>query len=217
MSTPTESGFGALQTGDILLFKGSAWYSRTLEWLGKAPYSHVGIVVKDPTYIGPELMGYYMLESGFGFGPDIEGKTRAGVQLNRLDDVLATYQPGQVYVRHLTVQRDARFYDTLRNLYLAHEHDNYDFDPFDWIEAKIRLDEDWKLTQCLFGWNDSRKTKAFWCSALVAFVYARLGLLEDPKDVPWTLVAPGELSSAGGKVLRFHNCSLADEIQLQWV
>jgi len=57
----------------------------------------------------------------------------------------------------------------------------YDLNPSDWEKALGRLE----------GRQESeQQSRSFWCSALVAYLFVELGLLD--KSVPWTLVAPHE-------------------------
>ena len=51
--------------GDIILFDGKKYIiSRIIEYILGSKWSHVGIILKDPTFIHPDLKGYYLLESG---------------------------------------------------------------------------------------------------------------------------------------------------------
>lgn len=56
----------SLETGDIILFRGNSWFSYALEWLGRSYYSHVGMIIKNPSFIDSALPdGIYILESGW--------------------------------------------------------------------------------------------------------------------------------------------------------
>ena len=53
-------------TGDIILFSGkNSWFSLMVEYFTSSPFSHIGIVLKNPTQIDPKLKGLHLLESGF--------------------------------------------------------------------------------------------------------------------------------------------------------
>jgi hypothetical protein len=203
-----------LQTGDILLFKGNWWYSRIIESLGMSNFSHTGLILRDPTYIRSDLKGLYILQSGLGLPDDINGKARSGVQLNKLEDDLKIYNQGDVFVRHLTAIRDERFYRIIANIYQEHMNDPYDTNFVDWVEAKILLDDGWSDANCLFPWNNARKDHSFWCSAFLAFIFCRLGLLADHDNLPYTLIAPKDWSSAGNE-LKFKACKLDPEMELR--
>lgn len=213
MTSIVEYTTDKLQTGDILLFKGSWWYSWLLEKLGKSPFSHCGMVLRDPTYIRSDLKGLYILQSGMGLPPDINGNVRSGVQLNKLEDDLKIYNSGEVFVRHLSTIRDSRFYKILKSVYNEHSNDPYDSHLMDWVEAKLMLDDGWKTADCLFPWNDVRRDHSFWCSALMAFIFCRLGLLQDSDNLPYTLIIPRDWSSSGNE-LKFKACELGSEIEI---
>ena len=66
-----------LQTGDIILFSNKkSWFSRLIEWKTQTKWSHVAIVLKDPTYINPSLQGLYIWESGAEKFGDSENKKK---------------------------------------------------------------------------------------------------------------------------------------------
>ncbi len=44
-----------LETGDLLLFHGSTFLSLFLEYMGQSKYSHVGIILKNPSFINESL------------------------------------------------------------------------------------------------------------------------------------------------------------------
>ena len=90
------------QTGDILVYHATRfWYSRFVEYFTDSKYCHVSMILKDPTYIHPDLKGIYILESGMEEFPDSEdGKYKLGVQIVPLKKVLEKYD-GQIYYRKL--------------------------------------------------------------------------------------------------------------------
>lgn len=186
-----------IDTGDILLFRGTSIVSRLLEYFGKSKYSHVGMVLKNPTYIHPELQdGLYILESSSNDTPDVEDhRFKIGVQIHRLEDVLNEFPQGSVYVRHLDFQRDETFYQHLTSVHSEVHNKPYDVNPVDWLRAE------WNLIHP-FPINSSyQKTGSFWCSALLCYLYSKLGFLETETD--WSLIAPREFSSEEGTIIRF--------------
>ena len=197
----------ALETGDILLFRGNHLVSKLLECFGRSKYSHVGMVVKNPTFIRPDLEdGLYVWESSSNDIPDVEDHRHIlGVQLHRLEDVLQQYPEGSVFYRRVSCTRDQTFYDALRTIHEEVHHKPYDLNPVDWLRAE------WNLVHPLEVNPAYQKTSAFWCSALLCYVYGRLGLLEAEMD--WSLIAPREFSAEEGTLLRFR-CSVAPEVPL---
>ncbi len=72
-----------LRTGDILLFdyEGDNSFFQLFSYIiGKtthSKYTHVGVILKDPTFIHPSLKGLYVWESGYEGTPDCEdGKVK---------------------------------------------------------------------------------------------------------------------------------------------
>lgn len=185
--------FDKLDTLDIMLFRGqNYWFSYVVEYLTWSDFSHVGIVLKAPTYISPELTGVYLLESGSENFPDAQDhQQKFGVQISDLTEILDTYV-GKVYYRKL--KQGNSIFDLLDLEYSLNERQKllntklaviykevydkpYDDFVFDLLRSEVQL----KVGDC-------RSEKRFFCSALVAYVYFRLGFL--PEDTEWDLIIP---------------------------
>ena len=196
-----------LQTGDLVLFHGSGWISKTLEWMGKSQYSHVGIIIINPCFLHPNLEnGVYVWHSSWGEAPDNKGQKHVfGVQLQKLEDVIKEYEPHSVYVRHITAHHDVIFYQQLVAIHKEVHGKPYDLHIMDWIMAELQLYHPVEISAL---W---KHTDRFWCSALVSYIYVRLGWI---KDVNWSLIAPREYSSmdATGQVI--FTCIVSDEVPL---
>ena len=82
-------------------------------------------------------------------------------------------------------------YEDVRNIL-------YDVNPVDWFKAAFGIDI-----------GDVHKKKTFWCSALVAYLYVKLGFL--PECIPWTIITPNEFSSTGDLNDRYIKCNLESE------
>jgi hypothetical protein len=193
----------SLETGDILLFRGNTFISYLLEYFGYSRYSHVGMVLKNPKFLNPDLEdGLYILESSWNNTPDAENhRFKTGVQIHRLDDILREYPSHSVYVRSLGCERNDAFYQRLSEIHTQIHDKPYDFNLYDWVCAKYNLD-------CKLPIDVSRNhTKSFWCSALVTYILYELDIIE--RNVNWTLVAPRELSDEG-KTLVF-KCPIGKE------
>lgn len=190
-----------LETGDILLFSDKKdFHSILIEKITNSKYSHVAMVLKNPTYINSELKGIYIIESSYENCVDaIDHKYKYGVQIQKLDDILIGFE-GEVYIRKLHCNKDNHFYTDLNIIYKDIKDIPYDLNPFDWIKASLHLDI-----------GNTHKINKFWCSALISYIYVRLNLL--PMSIPWTLVTPCELSSTGDIDNLFINCTLGvDEL-----
>jgi cell wall-associated NlpC family hydrolase len=195
-----------LQTGDIILFSGTSWISYLLTFFGRCPYSHVGMIVRNPHFLNPDLEdGIYLLESGWNNIPDSENHIiKTGVQLHFLSDILETCTKRSVYVRKIECVRDPAFYQTLCDLHTKINNQPYDLNPWDWIRAEYNLFSPFPLS------DDYQITNRYWCSSLLAYLFYHLELIQ---LVNWSMVAPREFSEHGSQ-LRFR-CGIGKE-ELLW-
>tara|TARA_B110000971_G_scaffold72321_1_gene74245 strand:+ start:1188 stop:1778 length:591 start_codon:yes stop_codon:yes gene_type:complete len=183
-----------LETGDIILFNGNYFMSHIIEYFTSSIYSHVGIILKNPDLGDATFEGIYLLESGRENTPDPENnRIKKGVQIINLEEKIKNFN-GQIYVRKLHCTRDKEFYEKIKNIHSAVHNIPYDLNPIDWIKADLQLDI-----------GNTHKTNTYWCSALVTYVYVKLGFLD--KNIPWSLISPQDLSSSCNK-LKFINCIL---------
>jgi hypothetical protein len=185
------------ETGDLLLFRGNHLLSKVLECFGRSKYSHVGMILKNPSYLRPDLEdGLYLLESSSNDTPDVEdNQFKIGVQIHRLEDILKEFPKGSVYIRYMDIPREEAFYTQIKEVHEEIHGKPYDLNPLDWIRAE------WNLIHPLDVDPKFQKTGSFWCSALLCYIYGRLNCLETEMD--WSLIAPREFSSEEGTLLRF--------------
>jgi hypothetical protein len=183
----------SLETGDILLYDTRWWYSRLIQYFSNGPYSHVAIVLKNPTWLDEKLTDtYYILESGGEKFKDEEtGKKICGVQIVPLDKIIDEYKNqgyGKLYYRKLKCSIDVQeLQKRIKDAYFKVQAKPYDFDVFDWLEAYKEVDkdiDDKTLTK------KYQRMNTFWCSALVSYIYVECGLLD--KNIPWTVVSPND-------------------------
>ena len=59
----------------------------------------------------------------------------------------------------------------------------YDIAPKDWIQAFFRRD------------SVPQKTDRFWCSALIGYIYTKIGILDPNTD--WSILRPSDFSLVG--------------------
>ena len=175
-----------MQTGDLLLFRGNAFYSRLIEYFSGSRYSHAAIFVQNPQRIGVELPnGDYVLHSSYGKSAET-GEVVYGVHLERLEDVMAVYPEGAVDVRLVHAERSLYFYKKLAEVHAKVRHIPYGTRLYDWLCAILGRE----LPEVSVWYCDTHR---FWCSSLVAYVYSELGWAS---DVNWTVVSPGQLAGA---------------------
>ena len=190
------------QTGDLILYNSNIWYSRLIEWGTGSKFSHVAMILRDPVYINPSLKGIYILESGYEDIPDkLSGKKTFGVQVIPLNYVLDLYKNsycGNLYYRQLKCQKNEIFEEKIKECINTTDGKSYDLNLIDWFKSLIDL----KI-------GNIHKTNTFWCSALIAYVYAHLGFLN--KDIDWTLIEPKKFSYFENGKLNYLNCHLEPE------
>lgn len=172
-----------LKTGDLILFSGSeSILSKIVQYFTNSSYSHIGMIVKDPCFTSPPLKGIYLWESGFeDFEDSEDGELKLGVQISDFNKVVkeANSNSTKLYVRKLN-HNIIIVSNKLDNIHNVVHNKPYDIVPRDWIEALKRKDD------------DPQKTDRFWCSALVGYIYTKLGFL--PKDTDWSILRPSDFS-----------------------
>jgi len=191
-----------LETGDILLFSnypsGILGYFDSLIRLGtQSQYSHIGIVLKDPEFLG--LKGLYMWESGSETKPDPQdGIKKIGVQITPIKEVLNNYKDsGHIFYRKLKCPKDLITTEKLKTIHHEVYLKPYDINPVHWLSA-------------VFTPNvNMNQTNSFWCSALVAYIYIELGILSS--DENWTLKRPSDFSLSAEHLKFSKDCELENK------
>lgn len=191
-----------LETGDILLYSTKIWYSKIIEYFSSSSFSHISIILKNPKFLNKKLKGLYVLESGFENTKDpIDNEYKFGVQITSLNKILNDYKNsniGDLYYRQLEYVRNDKFYENFYYIYNKISNKPYDTNIFDWIKALFNI-----------HLGNEKKTNKFWCSALVAFVYNKLNLIE---DICWTIISPKDFSYyEDDKTIKYINCKLIPE------
>ena len=192
------------KTGDLLLCDGNGegilgYFGNLIKFFTMSSYSHIGMVLQDPSFIHPTLKGTYVWESSWEGTPDPQdGKIKLGVQITPLDTFLKGYSgKGKVFLRKV-VCGDGVFNDeALSKIHDVVYKKPYDIVPKDWLGALLKRD------------TEPQKTDRFWCSALVGYIYTKLGLLG--KDTDWSILRPSDFSEKDCG-LDFIGCSLDKEV-----
>ena len=174
----------SLKTGDILLFSAEltfnpiSWFAKLIEVFTKSPYSHVGMILRDPIWISSEMKGLYLWESSYEGTPDPQdGKIKLGVEITPMEQVLKNSYDSQIWYRKINCSNDKL---TVFNLMKTHSevYDKpYDLYPGDWIEAYIRK-------------KGIPTIERYFCSAFVGFVYTTCNILS--KDTDWSIIRPSD-------------------------
>jgi hypothetical protein len=201
------------ETGDILLFNTqNKWYDFIIEKFSKSKFSHVGIILKSPSYLDEKLkVGIYLLESGKEeFTDSINNEFIYGVQVVDLDKVVEGFvstssqtkmKIGNLFYRKLNCERNEHFLNVCRDSIKKVYDCPYDLLPQDWIKSELHN----------YNGNKTQRLNTFWCSALACYLYVQLGFLD--KNTPWTLIQPTQFSFYEGKQLKLNdNINLEPEV-----
>jgi hypothetical protein len=181
-----------LETGDLILFSSNntgffGLFDKLIKLFTNSDYNHIGMVLKDPTYIDKDLKGYYLYESSWEGTPDpADGKIKLGVQITPLEEAFKN-NPGHAFLRKIKNTSDEKYKETFSdsNILYVYKKTNakpYDLNPVDWIEAFFRVDPTFNLG----------KEDRFFCSALVGYIYQQLGVLQENTD--WSIIRPSDFS-----------------------
>ena len=143
------------------------------------------MVLKDPTFINKDFKGLYIWESSWEGHPDPQDdKIKLGVQITPLEEILHAYQgKGHVFIRKLACGKETFNSTIMQDIHSVVYDKPYDIVPKDWIEAFFKKDD------------HPQKTDRFWCSALVGYIYTRVGVLTPETD--WSMLTPNDFSLSG--------------------
>jgi len=184
--------YSKFKTGDLLLFNNnkpsglSGLFTHLIQYGTHSDYSHVAMILKDPTFISPVLKGTFVWESSWEGKPDPQdGKIKLGVQITPLQEILDAYAGEVAIYRGINLDTPNDFFteENLKNIHDVVYDKPYDIIPTDWIGALFHRDA------------KPQKTDRFWCSALVGYIYTKCGILE--ADTDWSILRPSDFSVDG--------------------
>lgn len=182
-----------MQTGDLVLFarrRGIHLFSRLVDWATESDYSHVGMVLVNPTFIHPSLRGTYLWQSTSTHVKNAEDDKHVfGVQLTPLADAVRANTDYTLYVRSLCAGAAAFNPRVLARIHAAVHERPYDVVPRHWAAAALHRG------------GDAGDPDSFWCSALVGYVLVKLGILSHTTN--WRLLRPVDLASTAPVPLPF--------------
>lgn len=192
------------ETGDLILFHTNhdgSLFGRLIQFFTGSNYSHVGMILRDPTFIDKKLVGLLFLESAWENFPDCENNVKKlGAEIVDLERMMQGTGSMNLYYRKLTLKNGKKIDENkMKEIHKVIHNKPYDTVPNDWLQAFFNID------------TKPQKEDRFWCSALVGYVYTKLGLL--PKDTDWSILRPDFFSDS-------NKCDLIDaelgpEIQLK--
>ncbi len=201
MYTPLKTNMDNWNTGDLILFKNlNSCFGKMMKFFTGSEYTHVGIILKNPKFTNPPLVGLFFWESCNENYPDAEDhKKKLGVEIVNLDELIQKCGSIKLYYRKLVLNRGFRIdEDTLERVHDTVHNKPYDIVPKDWIEAFFKYD------------SRPQKRDRFWCSALTGYIYVQLGLL--PYNTDWSIMRPNDFSTER-KDLPLINAQLEPEVQ----
>ena len=195
-----------LNTGDILLFDYEGnnlfyyYFSKLIKLFTSSKFSHVSMVIKDPTFIHPSLKGYYVWQSSWtGFPDPQDNKVKFGVQISPFTEVYEYYKKNNsnISVRRIHSNKNTFNDEKLKEIHSKVYDKPYDIIPKDWIEGAFKIDD-----------NPQKKNR-FWCSALIGYIYTQCGLLS--KDTDWSILSPADFSDKSNLKLQNNAYLLKEE------
>ena len=190
--------YNLLNDGDIILFhQNKSCFGKCIQLCTSSKFSHIGMVLKNPTYIDPDLNGgLYLIESGLEPYKDEEDKQyKLGVQIQKLLPILKEYGRKNIYCRRLSKLGEFPK-NKMKEIHKTIYNKPYDLNLIDWVEGLI------DVKAPIFN---KKTTDRFWCSALIAYIYLNIGYLR--YDTSWTLINPEDWNDKS-KTLNFTNCNL---------
>lgn len=203
----------SLKTGDIILCHGynpkglDPGIDGVIEFFTHSPWEHAGLIIRDPSKILDVSLndGLYIYQAGTGPNgyPDVLNGNLCGVTLNKLDDFLCNRE--HIYVRTLnnymfTDNQKSKF----RKAFKESHGKPYDKGWWNWFCTGIN-------SWCCYGKCKCcnccvpKHVNDFWCSALVSFMYVKMGCFS--KNLDWSDKTPVFLASDDVPIVEPYNLS----------
>ena len=196
-----------LETGDIIMFNSETqhgffkYFSEILRYGTHSNYTHIGMVLKDPTFfknkINKNFKGLYFWESSLENIKDIQDNDiKLGVQIVPLKK--KNKKNNDIMVARKVNCDENLFNDKkLQEINNVVHNKPYDIIPKDWLNAFLRKD------------NNPQKIDRFWCSALVGYIYTKVGILHESTD--WSILRPSDFSLISENLSFNNGCSLSND------
>lgn len=194
-----------LKTGDLIMFCSNnnsgfmGLFSSLIKYGSHSNYTHIGMILKDPTFINKNLKGLYVWESGYEGQPDPQDNfTKLGVQITPLYEMINNYKNSKIIIRKLKTEEEKLNDHVLHNIHSVVHNKPYDINILDWIQALIGID------------ISPQKIDRFWCSAFVGYIYTSAGILKE--DIDWSILSPSDFSLEAENLKFTEGCSLEKTI-----
>lgn len=183
-----------LKTGDLILFtneyKGAY---KILNCFNKSiintEYTHVGMVLKDPTFISPNLKGLYLWHSDLRETDLEEQQIKFGVKINPLIEECRNRKT-KIFVRKIICNNNDIFnQEKLQEINNTINEKPYEVIPPEWLGHIFEMDKD-------------KKPNHSWTSALIGYIYIQCGILDASTE--WGQLKPSDFT-LGNKDLKYIN------------
>ena len=189
-----------MRTGDILLFESNykgpfGWWAWVVSLVTRSRFTHVAMILVDPTYIDESYKGIYVIESG-----SEEWAHGWGTIVSPLEKIIESKQHRAIYHRKLQTAIDVD--KIVRPVFVTVKDRPYDTDIMDLVENALH-------SRLLVR---PRELDRFVCSSLVAYMYTALGLL--PPDTEWFFWQPWHFSSQNAELRLTWGSWLEQEIHI---
>lgn len=184
-----------MDNGDILLFQSNykgmfGWWAKIISFVTNSKWTHVAIILKDPTYINSEYKGIYVIESG-----SEKWSKKWGTIVSPLNKILSSPDHRLIAYRKLYWNIPE---EDLKVVYNTVVNKPYDINPIELIGNELE-------TSLL---ANSQESDRYVCSTLVAYIYTAIGLLRN--DTKWFYYQPWHFSEQN-KNLKLANGYLGKE------
>lgn len=222
-----------MRTGDIILFNTfEGFFPDIVEYGTYSKYSHVAMVISEPFFDDiyhsssagsndQKCPLVLIIQSGYEADcTDVEdNQHKFGVQITRFDKEYIKNYNGNLYWRPLLDSESLHsFFDnkkhqdimnqTLKEAHAIIHNKSYDTHPFDFLKAGLDIEI-----------GNNQLTDRFFCSALVAFLYYKMGFLPEPHNIHqgWDLVTPKMWSNDAHRILPLDKkVTLGEQIPLKY-
>jgi len=173
-------------TGDLILFQGKSIISEFIKLSTNSVWTHIGIIIKDPTFIKNCKKGIYLYVADGAYEIDKPSNNKLiGVQLVDLEDKLKNYE-GTFYYRKLeTAQNKKEMMKIFKVVYNTEYHKFYDWLPQNWLATFLAIHNLENISDII---SNPRHLDKMFCSSLVAYTYTQWNFLK--KDTEWSFTTP---------------------------
>lgn len=193
-----------LKTGDLILFTNEYKGVRKIfNCFNKSiEYTHVGIVLKDPTFISHNLKGLYIWHADLDENKediDIEDQQiKFGVKINPLIEECLNKNT-KIFVRKIICNNNEIFNEKkLKEINNTINNNPYDVIPPEWLGNMFEIDNENILTH-------------FWSSALIGYIYIKCCIIDPNTD--WGSLKPSDFSLEGKNLKYVNEYIKLDNIQ----